>query len=91
MRQRQPDSRIHKHELGLLNLDGQRFVVNLRRGVPFNSCVEKFRNGSLRCWASHNYLDDEAADFVRENSTFNPDTNSFVWNEGVKVRERRRG
>lgn len=91
MRQRQPDYRIHKHELGSFTCRGTKFVVNLRPGVPRNACIEKFRDGTLRCWASHTHLDDEAAEFVRENSTFRSEQNSFVWNEGVKVRETQRG
>ena len=93
MRRRQPDNRIHRHELGSFTptVGGRRFVVNLRPGVPRNACIEEFREGSLRCWASHTWLDDKSADFVRANATYNPDNNSFVWNEGVKVQETRRG
>lgn len=91
MRRRQPDNRVHKHELGSFTIHGKRFVVNLRPGVPRNACIEEFRNGGLRCWASHNWLDDRAAAFVRENAAFNAEQNHFVWNEGVKVRETRRG
>ena len=91
MRKRQPDTRIHKHELGSFTHRGKRFVVNLRPGVPRNACIEEFRKGGLRCWASHTWLDDKAADFVRTNATFNLDKNSFVWKNGVRVRETRRG
>lgn len=86
---RQPDHRIHMRDLGVLDLNGKRFVINLRPGVPFNACIEEFK-GSLRCWASHNWLDDEAAAFVRNNAT-PTDNNAFVWNEGVRVKETRRG
>ncbi len=90
---RQPDNRIHKHELGSFTPGGvgRRFVVNLRQGVPRNACVEEFRDGTLRCWASHTWLDDDAADYVRDNASFDAEKNSFTWNEGVKVRETRRG
>lgn len=91
MRQRQPDHRIHKHELGSFTSGTTKFVVNLRPGVPRNACIEEFRDGTLRCWASHTWLDDEAATFVRDNSTFRPEQNSFVWNAGMKVRETQRG
>jgi hypothetical protein len=93
MRRRQPDNRIHKHELGSFTpKPGKtRFVVNLRPGVPRNACVEEFREGALRCWASHTWLDETAAEYVRNNATFNVDQNSFVWNAGVKVQETRRG
>lgn len=90
-KRRQPDHRIHKYELGSFTMNGKRFVVNLRPGVPRNACIEEFRNGGLRCWASHNWLDDEAAEFVRANATFNQESNHFVWNDGVKVRETKRG
>jgi hypothetical protein len=92
MRRRQPDNRIHRWELGSWTPVGgtKRFVVNLRRGVPYNACVETFRNGALRCWASHNWLDNEAAAFVRDNAT-QTDKGAFVWDEGVKVSETRRG
>ena len=90
MRRRQPDPRIRKHELASWTHGGKRFVVNLRPGVPRNACVEEFREGSLRCWASRTWLDDDATEFVRANST-QTENNSFVWNEGVRVRESRRG
>ncbi len=90
MSRKQFDNRIHKHELGSFTSGTKRFVVNLRQNVPFNACIEEFRNGSLRCWASHNFLDDRAAAFVRANSSAT-DHNAFVWNEGVTVRETRRG
>lgn len=90
MRRRQPDTRIRKHELGSFTHNGKRFVVNLRPGVPRNACIEVFRNGALRCWASHTWLDDEAAQFVRDNS-IPTRNNAFVWNEGVKVKETKRG
>ncbi len=91
MRNRQPDTRIHKHELGSLNLGKKRFVVNLRPGVPRNACIEKHRGDRLRCWASHTWLDSRAAAFIRANATYRPKNNAFVWNDGVKVRETRRG
>ena len=90
-RQRQPDHRIRTHELGSFTSGGTKFVVNLRPGVPRNACIEEFRDGTLRCWASHTWLDDKAADFVRENATYREEQNSFVWNDGVKVRETQRG
>lgn len=89
MRRRQPDSRIRKHELGSFTLGGKRFVVNLRPGVPRNACIEEF-DGSLRCWASHKWLDDRAAEFVLKNAT-PTDNNAFIWNKGVRVKETRRG
>ncbi len=85
----QPDGRIHKFELGSFTCGGRRFVVNLRRGVPRNACVEQFR-GKLRCWASRTWLDDHAARYVRANST-TTDNNAFVWNEGVEVKETWKG
>ena len=90
-RRRQPDNRIHKHELGSFTLNGKRFVVNLKPGVPRNACIEEFRNGALRCWASYQWLDDEAAEYVSANATYNAENNHFVWNDGVKVRETKRG
>lgn len=89
MRRRQPDNRIRKYELGSFTMNGKRFVVNLRPGVPRNACIEQFGD-ALRCWASHRWLDDEAADFVRENSV-QTENNAFVWKEGVRVKEVRRG
>lgn len=84
MSRRQFDNRVHKHELGMLILgDGKRLVVNLRPGVPFNAVVEQFRNGSLRCWASHAFLDDRAASVVRYNAE-EASSNSFVWKDNVK-------
>lgn len=74
----QPDDRIHKNELGFLSLNGKRFVVNTRIGVPRNSVIEDF-GGALRCWASRVWLDEEAAAFVRENADFNPGGNNFTW------------
>jgi hypothetical protein len=90
---RQRDDRIHKRDLGSFTPDkgDVRFVINLRPGVPKNACIEQFRDGTLRCWASHTWLDDDAAEFVRDNTTFDSDRNSFTWNEGVKVQETRRG
>lgn len=89
MSRRQPDNRIRASELGSLSLNGKRFVVNLRPGVPRNACIEEV-NGLLRCWASHRWLDDEAAAFVRENSV-KTENNAFVWKEGVRVQEIQRG
>jgi len=93
MYQRQPDDRIHVKNLGSFTPDGKgkRFVINLKQGVPRNACIEKDRDGVLRCWASHSWLDEEAAAYVRENATFNPEGNSFCWNEGVRVQETRKG
>lgn len=81
----QPDERIKRHELGSFTLGGKKFVVNLRPGVPRNACIEEFR-GALRCWASHTWLNDEAAAFVRENAVLT-EQNAFVWKPGVRVRE----
>lgn len=81
----QPDSRIRKYELGSFTLEGKKFVVNLRPGVPRNACIEEF-DGGLRCWASHTWLDNDAAAFVRENSVPTKN-NAFVWKPGVRVRE----
>ena len=87
----QPDQRIHKFELGSFTNNGKRFVVNLRPGVPRNACIERINENSLRCWASHTFLDHKAAKFVEEHAVFNPERNHFTWKEGVKVRETRRG
>ena len=93
MRTRQPDSRIHKDELGSFTPGNKnsRFVVNLRQGAPRNACIEESRDGPLRCWATHTWLDDEAAEFVRANATFNESQNSFSWNDGIRVQETQRG
>ena len=88
--QPQPDSRVHKNALASFTVAGTRFVVNGRPGVPRNACVEEF-DGSLRCWASKAWLDDAAANFVRANATFRPENNCFVWNDGVRVWEVRKG
>jgi len=74
----QPDNRIHRHELGSLIINGKNFVVNRRRGVPFNSVIELV-NGHLRCWASHRPLDEEAAAYVRANADYMAENNSFIW------------
>ncbi|MBD3426386.1 MAG: hypothetical protein GF409_04035 [Candidatus Omnitrophica bacterium] len=89
MRRRQPDPRIKRDELGSFTMNGKRFVVNLRPGVPRNACIEEFR-GDLRCWASHTWLTDEAAAFVRNNAT-QTENNAFVWLDKVRVREVHRG
>ena len=85
----QPDRRIKRHELGSFTRNGKRFVVNIQPGVPRNACIEEF-DGYLRCWACYEPLDDDAAQFVRENATFT-DNNAFVWNDGVEVPETQRG
>ena len=82
MRRRQPDNRVHPENLGMMVLNGQRFVINLRPGVPFNACIEEF-DGALRCWASHNWLDNRAAMVVDGYAT-KTDTGAFVWNDDVK-------
>lgn len=86
----QPDDRIRRRDLAALFVDGKRFVVNGRPGVPRNACVEQF-DGGLRCWASRQWLDDDAANYVRNNAKYLPDSNSFVWNIGVRVWEVRKG
>ena len=82
MRRRQPDNRIHPDNLGMMILNDQRFVINLRPGVPFNACVEEFAGG-LRCWASHNWLDNRAAAVVDGFATAT-EGGSFVWKDEVK-------
>jgi len=82
MRRRQPDNRIHPDNLGMMFLNGKRFVINLRAGVPFNACIEEFQ-GSLRCWASYHWLDNRAAMVVDGNAT-KTEKDSFVWNDNVK-------
>ncbi len=82
MRRRQPDNRIHPENLGMMFLNGKRFVINLRPGVPFNACIEEF-DGSLRCWASHNWLDQRAATVVDGYATPG-ESGSFLWNDDVK-------
>lgn len=79
---RQPDDRIHPDNLGMMILDGKRFVVNLRPGVPFNACIEQY-DGSLRCWASHNWLDNRAAGVVDGHAT-QTEGNAFVWKENIR-------
>lgn len=90
MRRYQFNDRIRRHELGSFTVNGKRFVVNLRPGVPRNACIEESRNGSLRCWASHKLLDREAVQFIRENAVWT-ENNAFVWKDGIKVRETKRG
>lgn len=82
MRRRQPDSRIHSGNLGMVILNGKRFVINLRPGLPFNACIEEI-DGALRCWASHRWLDSRAAMIVDGYAT-KTDGGSFVWNDDVK-------
>jgi len=82
MRRRQPDNRIHPENLGMMILGDKRFVINLRPGVPFNACIEEF-DGSLRCWASHNWLDNRAAMVVDGYAT-KTEGGSFTWNNNVK-------
>ena len=86
----QPDPRIRKENLGAFFIKGKRYVVNANPGVPRNACVEEF-DGALRCWASHQWLDDSAADFIRQNATYLPDNNAFIWKVGVRVPEVRKG
>ena len=81
MRKRQPDNRIHFENLGMVTLGGKRFVVNLGPGVPFNACIENFK-GSLRCWASHRWLDSRAADLVDHFAT-ETDGNAYIWRDEV--------
>jgi hypothetical protein len=83
MRKRQPDNRIKRENLGVAIMSGKRFVVNTRPGVPFNACIEE-AGGSLRCWASHRWLDDRAALAVVEHAT-KTETGAFLWNKGVKL------
>jgi len=89
MRRRQPDRRIRVRDLGSFTINGKRYVVNLRPGVPRNACIEEY-DGGLRCWASRTWLDDEAAAFVRDNSE-PASHNKFIWNKGIRVREVRKG
>jgi hypothetical protein len=79
---RQPDNRVHPENLGMMILNGKRFVVNLRPGVPFNACIEEY-DGFLRCWASQNPLDQRAA-IIMEGYATKTDGGAFVWNDGVK-------
>ena len=79
---RQPDNRVHPENLGMMILNGKRFVINLRPGVPFNACIEEFKD-SLRCWASYNWLDNRAAMIVDGYAT-KTETGAFTWNEDVK-------
>lgn len=85
----QPDNRIHKYELGAFTKNGKRFVVNLRPGVPYNAVIEEHDGGTLRCWASHRFLDEEAASFVKNNAT-KTDKNAFIWKKGMRPKEKRR-
>jgi hypothetical protein len=82
MQRRQPDERVNPTNLGMMTLNGNRFVINLRPGVPWNACVEEFRN-KLRCWASHAWLDQEAADVVDEYAT-KTENGNFVWNDNIE-------
>ena len=83
MKRRQPDNRIHPGNLGMMILNGRRFVINLRPGVPINACIEEDRNGSLHCWASHKWLDNRAATIVDGHAT-KTETGAFTWNDEVK-------
>jgi hypothetical protein len=80
---------IEIRDLGYLYLEGKRFVVNTRPGLPRNACVEE-EGGQLRCWASRSPLTAEAESFVRDNAS-PTGHGTFVWNEGVRVREVRKG
>ncbi len=82
MRRRQPDNRIHPENLGMVILNGKRFVINLQPGVPFNACIEEFKD-SLRCWASHSWLDNRATTMV-DGHAAKSDNGSFTWNDDVK-------
>ena len=82
---RQPDDRIRRNELGVLSLNGKRYVISTRRGLPRNATVETFA-GYLRCWACKKALDEEAAAFVRENADYNPDNNTFAWKKGFYLK-----
>ena len=83
MRRRQPDDRIHPENLGMVAMNGKRFVINLRYGVPFNACIEEF-DGSLRCWASYNWLDRRAAMLVDGCAT-KTNSGAFVWNDNIRL------
>lgn len=74
----QPDRRIHRFELGSFVINGKNFVVNRRRGVPYNAVIE-MAGGSMRCWASREYLDDEASKYIREKAEYVPENNAFIW------------
>lgn len=82
MQRRQPDDRIRPENLGMVTLNGKRFVINLCLGVPFNACIEEFR-GFLRCWASYNWLNRSAASLVDGHAT-QTGTGAFVWNNNVR-------
>ena len=84
------DNRIQKRDLGSFTVKGTRLVVNLQPGVPRNACIEEV-DGVLRCWASREPLDQEAADYVRENAIYRPENNTFVWKDGVMAWEVRKG
>lgn len=88
--QMQPDNRIGVWDLGYYIINGRRYVVNRRPGVPRNAVIEEV-DGNLRCWASRIWLTDEAAQFVRQFATHEPNNNSFIWNQGVRVEEVRKG
>jgi hypothetical protein len=82
MHRRQPDNRIHPENLGMVLINGKRFVVNLRPGVPFNACIEEF-DGALRCWASQNWLDRRASTIV-DGFAEKTESGAFVWGDEVK-------
>ena len=82
MRYRQIDRRIQPHDLGMMVLNDQRFVVNLRPGVPFNACIEEF-DGYLRCWASYRVLTQAAADLVSQHAA-QTKSGAFVWTDEVR-------
>lgn len=93
MPETQPDRRIKIRDLGVFSHNGQRFVINNRPGVPRNACIEE-ANGYLRCWASHEPLAPEAAEFIRRHADFDPKFNRFTWKDGFYLRlpdSRRRG
>ena len=82
----QPDPRIRIEDLGVFSLGGRRFVLHDRRGCPRNAVVEQFQ-GTLRCWACHTPLNQEAAEYVRGNAhpkdepQGEKDYDAFVWND----------
>ncbi len=82
MQRRQPDSRIHPGNLGMMFLNDRRFVISLRPGFPFNACIEEV-DGQLRCWASHKWLDQRAA-LIVDNFATKTEGGSYVWNDDVK-------
>lgn len=94
MRNRQPDYRIHKHELGAFAFGGRRYVIHALPGCPRNATIEIF-NGRLRCWACKRYLVDRAAQYVRERATSRDytterDGDVFIWKKVDYTKNRMR-